>query len=194
MANALAAFACAAESGVEPETALAGMTALSAVPGRMQRIDCGQDFYVFVDFAHTPDGLEQTLSNIVRLKTGKIYTVFGCGGDRDRAKRPLMARVACGYSDFAFITSDNPRTESPAQIFADITNGLAEYAGPKFTGIEDRRQAIAAALARADKGDIIFIAGKGHEQGQILADRVIPFCDAAVTREELHKLRGAHVV
>jgi len=175
--NALAAIAAAAGGSISPRAAVAGVEALANVPGRLERVDLGQDFTVFVDYAHTDAALESVLSNLKLMPHGRIITVFGCGGDRDRTKRAPMGAVSCSLSDLAIVTSDNPRGEDPAQIFSDIEKGIAG----KFTNyeiIQDRRTAIAKAVGLAAKGDIVLIAGKGHENYQILGDKTIHFSDA----------------
>ncbi len=174
--NALAAIASAAAGGLSARDAVEGVEALANVPGRLERVDCGQDFTVFVDYAHTSAALENVLSSLKLLPHGRLITVFGCGGDRDRTKRAPMGKASCGLSDFTIITSDNPRSEDPARIFSDIEEGLAG----KFLNYElipDRKAAITKAVAQARKGDIILIAGKGHETYQILKDETIPFSD-----------------
>jgi UDP-N-acetylmuramyl-tripeptide synthetase len=175
--NALAAIAMSVAGGMSPEDAAAGVAALRNVPGRLERVDLGQDFTVFVDYAHTAAALESVFANLKQMPHARIITVFGCGGDRDRTKRAPMGRSTCSMSDLAIVTSDNPRTEDPAQIFADIEAGIKDV----FTNYEvipDRAAAIAKAVGSARKGDIVLIAGKGHETYQILKDRTIHFSDA----------------
>jgi UDP-N-acetylmuramoyl-L-alanyl-D-glutamate--2,6-diaminopimelate ligase len=182
--NALAAIAMAAAGGMSAEEAAAGVAALANVPGRLQRVDLGQDFTVFVDYAHTDAALENVLSNLKQMPHGRIITVFGCGGDRDRTKRAPMGRVSCAMSDLAIVTSDNPRTEDPARIFADIEEGIKG----RFSNYElvpDRGEAIAKAVGAARKGDIVLIAGKGHETYQILKDRTVHFSDAEAAAEAI---------
>lgn len=175
--NALAAIACAATAGVPLETAVAGVGALKNVPGRLERVDLGQDFTVFVDYAHTAAALESVLTNLRLLPHKRIITVFGCGGDRDRTKRGPMGRAACSLSYKAIVTSDNPRSEDPARIFADIEAGIrGEFSN--FEVVPDRKEAITRAVGLARKGDIVLIAGKGHENYQLLGDRTVPFSDA----------------
>lgn len=174
--NALAAIAAAVAGGISLRAALDGVQALANVPGRLERVDLGQDFTVFVDYAHTDAALENVLSNLKLMPHSRIITVFGCGGDRDRTKRAPMGAVSCGLSDLAIVTSDNPRSEDPAQIFSDIEKGIAG----KFTNYEvipNRRAAIVKAITQAGKGDIVLIAGKGHENYQILKRRTIHFSD-----------------
>ena len=153
------------------------------MPGRFEPVDEGQDFGVLVDYAHTPDSLENVLRTARDLAQNRLICVFGCGGDRDRGKRPLMGRIASELADLAIVTSDNPRSEGPEAIIAEI------LAGANGAEVEpDRREAIARAIGVADEGDVVVIAGKGHEQGQQFADRTVPFDDREVAREALRRL------
>ena len=187
VANALGAFAAAEAMGVGSEIAAAGLARAARVPGRFEPIDEGQGFSVLVDYAHTPDSLENVLRAARRLTDGRLISVFGAGGDRDRDKRPKMGRAGAEHSDLTVITSDNPRSEDPEAIVAEVAAG-AEGA-PELEVVVDRREAIALALGRAAPGDTVVIAGKGHEQGQEFEDgRKIPFDDREVAREELWKL------
>jgi UDP-N-acetylmuramoyl-L-alanyl-D-glutamate--2,6-diaminopimelate ligase len=187
VANALGAFAAAEAMGIGPEIAAAGLARAARVPGRFEPIDEGQGFSVLVDYAHTPDSLENVLRAARRLTDGRLISVFGAGGDRDRDKRPKMGRAGAELSDLTVITSDNPRSEDPEAIVAEVAAG-AEGAS-ELEVVVDRREAIALALGRAGPGDTVVIAGKGHEQGQEFeAGRKIPFDDREVTREELGKL------
>jgi UDP-N-acetylmuramoyl-L-alanyl-D-glutamate--2,6-diaminopimelate ligase len=187
VANALGAFAVAAAMGVEPATAAAGLERAGRVPGRFEPIDEGQGFAVLVDYAHTPDSLENVLRAARRLTAGRLISVFGAGGDRDRGKRPRMGRAGAELSDLAVITSDNPRSENPEAIVAEVVAGTGD-AGEVVVEV-DRRAAIALALGRAEPGDTVVIAGKGHEQGQEFeGGRKVPFDDREVAREELRKL------
>jgi UDP-N-acetylmuramoyl-L-alanyl-D-glutamate--2,6-diaminopimelate ligase len=188
VANALAAMAAAAALGVDPRSAATALRGTKGVPGRFEPVDEGQDFAVLVDYAHTPDSLENVLRAARRLSGGRVIAVFGAGGDRDRDKRPKMGRVGAELSDLAVVTSDNPRSERPQAIIDEILAGT----GPGAVQVEpDRRAAIAQALTRARAGDIVVIAGKGHEQGQEFeGGRKIPFDDREVAREELRRLAG----
>jgi UDP-N-acetylmuramoyl-L-alanyl-D-glutamate--2,6-diaminopimelate ligase len=187
VANALGAFVAATALGVGPETAAAGLSRAGRVPGRFEPVDEGQSFAVLVDYAHTPDSLESVLRAARRLTEGRVISVFGAGGDRDRDKRPKMGRAGAMLSDLAVVTSDNPRSEDPEAIVAEILTGID--AGAAVEVEVDRRAAIALALERARAGDTVVIAGKGHEQGQELeGGRKIPFDDREVAREELRKL------
>jgi UDP-N-acetylmuramoyl-L-alanyl-D-glutamate--2,6-diaminopimelate ligase len=187
VANALGAFAVAEVMGVAAEDAAAGLARAGRVPGRFEPIDEGQGFTVLVDYAHTPDSLENVLRAARRLTEGRLISVFGAGGDRDRDKRPKMGRAGAELSDLAIVTSDNPRSEDPEAIVAEVVAGT-EGSGEVEVEVE-RRAAIALALAQARPGDTVVIAGKGHEQGQEFAGgQKIPFDDREVAREELRKL------
>jgi UDP-N-acetylmuramoyl-L-alanyl-D-glutamate--2,6-diaminopimelate ligase len=188
VANALGAFAAAEALGVDAETAAAGLAGADRVPGRFEPIDEGQGFAVLVDYAHTPDSMENVLRAARRLTDGKLISVFGAGGDRDKTKRPLMGRAGGVLSDLAVVTSDNPRSEDPEAIVAEVAAGARE--GDAELAVEvDRHAAIALALGRAEAGDTVVIAGKGHEQGQEFeGGRKIPFDDREVAREVLRKL------
>jgi len=160
------------------------------VPGRWERIPSGLGFEVVVDYAHTPDALERVLKIGKRLCPGKLITVFGCGGDRDRSKRPLMGEVAARWSDYLVLTSDNPRNEDPLDIIAEIEEGVrrAFPGSSNYVKIEDRRKAIQEAIGAAREGDLVIIAGKGHETYQILKDKTIPFDDREVARSILREI------
>jgi UDP-N-acetylmuramoyl-L-alanyl-D-glutamate--2,6-diaminopimelate ligase len=186
VANALGAFAAALALGVEAETAAAGLERAARVPGRLEPVEEGQPFAVLVDYAHTPDSLQNVLRAARRFTAGRLICVFGAGGDRDREKRPLMGRAAAMLSDLAIVTSDNPRSEDPAAIVAAVAAGAE---GGEVEIEVDRRAAIARALALAREGDTVVIAGKGHEQGQEFeGGRKVPFDDREVAREELRRL------
>ena len=158
------------------------------MPGRFEPIDEGQGFAVLVDYAHTPDSMENVLRAARRLTAGRLISVFGAGGDRDKAKRPLMGRAGGVLSDLAVVTSDNPRSEDPEAIVAEVAAGAREGEAELVVEV-DRHAAIALALGRAEPGDTVVIAGKGHEQGQEFeGGRKIPFDDREVAREELRKL------
>jgi UDP-N-acetylmuramoyl-L-alanyl-D-glutamate--2,6-diaminopimelate ligase len=192
VANALAALAVARALGLDLRAAAAALASVEQVPGRFESIDEGQAFAVVVDYAHTPDSLENVLKAARRVTEGRLISVFGCGGDRDRDKRPLMGRAAAELSDVVVVTSDNPRSEDPAAIIEQIEAGIDDDAPADVAVEQDRRAAIALALGRAGESDTVVIAGKGHEQGQEFEDgRKIPFDDRDVTREELRKLKAA---
>jgi len=181
--NLLAAVGAACAAGVPAAKAAEGLASFAGVPGRLERIECGQAFPVFVDYAHTDGALRRVLEQLKRMGSRKILTVFGCGGDRDRTKRPRMGRAAAELSDRVIITSDNPRGEDPAAIAREILAGTP--GGAAVETVLDRREAIRTALESADEGWLVLIAGKGHEAAQIFADRSIPFDDRAVVRELL---------
>jgi UDP-N-acetylmuramoyl-L-alanyl-D-glutamate--2,6-diaminopimelate ligase len=184
-ANAAAAFTAALALRISPAAIVRGLESMPAVPGRLETVDEGQPFLTVVDYAHTPDALERSLAACREHGRGRVLLVFGCGGDRDRGKRPLMGEAAARGSDRAWVTNDNPRSEDPAAIAAEIVSG-APAAG---MAIElDRRRAIAAALAAARDGDVVLIAGKGHETTQTIGDQVLPFDDRAVAHEALRSL------
>ena len=190
VANALGAFAAARALGIDAETAAAGLARAARVPGRFEPIDEGQGFSVLVDYAHTPDSLENVLRAARRLTEGRLIAVFGAGGDRDRDKRPKMGRAGAELADLTVVTSDNPRSEDPAAIVAEVAAGAEGAAELEVES--DRRAAIALALVRAAPGDMVVIAGKGHEQGQEFeGGRKVPFDDREVAREELRKLGSA---
>jgi UDP-N-acetylmuramoyl-L-alanyl-D-glutamate--2,6-diaminopimelate ligase len=180
--NVLGAVAGARALGVELDAIAAAVPSAGQVPGRFEPVDEGQPFAVLVDYAHTPDSLENVLSAARALTTGRLHVVFGCGGDRDRSKRPLMGEIATRLADRVIVTSDNPRSEDPESIIAEIVAG----AGPGTRWLVDRRDAIAEAIAGAEAGDVVVVAGKGHEQGQEFEHRrTVPFDDATVVREAL---------
>ncbi len=183
--NVLCAVALAELLELPHEAVRAGIASVQGVPGRFEAVEAGQPFTVLVDYAHTPDGLENVLSSAREITAGRLICVFGCGGDRDRGKRPLMGRVARRLADIAIVTSDNPRSEDPEAIIAAIMDGVPMEAEP------DRRAAIERAVGMAREGDVIVIAGKGHEQGQQFADRTLPFDDRTVAREALAGLPAA---
>jgi UDP-N-acetylmuramoyl-L-alanyl-D-glutamate--2,6-diaminopimelate ligase len=180
--NALGAVATARALGVRDDTIARAIARSGQVPGRFEPVDEGQDFAVLVDYAHTPDSLENVLNAARSLTAGRVHVVFGCGGDRDRGKRPLMGEIARRLADQMIVTSDNPRSEDPEAIIDEILSG----AGSDIPHTADRRAAIAEAIEGAQPGDVVLIAGKGHEQGQEFADgRKLPFDDCAVAREVL---------
>jgi UDP-N-acetylmuramoyl-L-alanyl-D-glutamate--2,6-diaminopimelate ligase len=186
VSNALAALAVAHALGLDLRKAAAALASAQQVPGRFESIDEGQRFAVVVDYAHTPDSLENVLRAARRITSGRLISVFGCGGDRDRDKRPLMGRAGAQISDLAVVTSDNPRSEDPAAIIDQIRAGIPDDAHAEVVVEQDRRQAIALALGRASDGDTVVIAGKGHEQGQEFeGGRKVPFDDRDVAREQL---------
>jgi UDP-N-acetylmuramoyl-L-alanyl-D-glutamate--2,6-diaminopimelate ligase len=186
VSNALAASAAATALGVPLSACKSGLEALTAIRGRVESIDVGQDFRVIVDYAHTDDALRKLLENLRPLTTGRLITVFGCGGDRDVFKRPLMAQAATNLSDLTIVTSDNPRSEDALKIIDDILRGCVT--GSNLRVEPDRRAAIELAIREARGGDIVAIAGKGHEDYQILNTGVVDFDDREVAKEVLWKL------
>jgi UDP-N-acetylmuramoyl-L-alanyl-D-glutamate--2,6-diaminopimelate ligase len=186
--NCLAAIATAYSLGVKPTDIARGLAGVTGVTGRMERIDEGQPFTVIVDYAHTPDSLEKVLSILRPLTTGKLLAVFGSAGERDVQKRPIMGRIAAQMSDFFVITDEDPREEDSEDILREIANGAesaGKHEGRDFLCIADRTQAIAAAFARAQMGDTVILAGKGHEQSIIIGKEKIPWDDRRVAREQL---------
>jgi len=181
--NALGAAAAARALGIGEDAIRAGLEAVRGVPGRFEPVDEGQPFTVIVDYSHKPGALETVLREARALSSGRVFCVFGAGGDRDREKRPLMGRVAAELADVSIVTSDNPRSEDPAAIAAEVADGYD-------VEVElDRRAAIERAIESAAAGDVVVIAGKGHEQGQEFADRTIPFDDREVARAALRNLK-----
>jgi UDP-N-acetylmuramoyl-L-alanyl-D-glutamate--2,6-diaminopimelate ligase len=194
VSNLLGAIAAVTALGLTSREAASGVSSLEGVPGRMERIDVGQKFGVIVDYAHTDDALRNLLDTLRSLKPNRIITVFGCGGDRDRSKRPLMGSVAAQRSDLVIATSDNPRSEPPQEILEEIAQGFKNHATP-FKLIADRREAISVALRSAGPEDLVVIAGKGHEGTQTIREKKTPFDDRVVAREILRGLAdggGAH--
>lgn len=182
--NALAALAVAVGEGVPLALAVRALAEAPQVPGRFERIREARDFSVIVDYAHTPDGLRNVLETAREITRGRVILVFGCGGDRDRSKRPVMGRIAGELADLTVITSDNPRSEDPEAIIREIEKGMADTGG-RYLLEPDRRRAIALALDHAGPGDLVLVAGKGHETYQIIGDRTLPFDDRQVVRELL---------
>ena len=185
--NALGALAASRLLGIEDEAIVRGLEAVRGVPGRFEPVAEGQPFEVIVDYSHKPDALESVLRTARELTEGRVICVFGCGGDRDRGKRPVMGRIASELADLAIVTSDNPRSEDPAAIIDEILAGVTREVEVE----PDRAAAIERALSEAAEGDVVLIAGKGHEQGQEFADRTIPFDDREVARDVLRRLGAA---
>ena len=180
VSNILAAALFGFAEGLSPEVIGTGLSALKGVPGRLERVATNGNFYVFVDYAHTPDALEKTLQTLNRVRPGRLILAFGCGGDRDRTKRPVMGRIASRLADFTIVTSDNPRTEEPLSIIKEIQQGMS---GNSSKVIEDRRTAIAEAIGMAKEKDTVLVAGKGHEDYQIIGKVTFPFNDREVIEE-----------
>ncbi len=187
ISNCLAAVAAMHALGLDKKVIAEGISSVVSIPGRLEPVEMGQSFKVLVDYAHTEDALNNVLLIIKEITEHEVWTVIGCGGDRDRTKRPLMGRAACKFSDHVIITSDNPRSEEPLDIIKDIESGIkGEFAN--YDIVPDRRDAIQKAIASAAEGDIVLIAGKGHEDYQIIKDKVIHFDDREVALEMLSKI------
>ncbi|MDJ0808951.1 MAG: UDP-N-acetylmuramoyl-L-alanyl-D-glutamate--2,6-diaminopimelate ligase [Desulfobacterales bacterium] len=197
--NLLAAAGAALALGLPREAIQAGLATAAGAPGRLERVPDAHGRFVYVDYAHTPDALENVLNALQALRTHRLICLFGCGGDRDRRKRPLMGAIAGRLSDLVVVTSDNPRTEDPDQIIADILPGITPvmpqsyravelqsgWSAPGYIVLPDRREAIALAIGLARPGDTVLIAGKGHENYQIIGRETVPFDDSAVAAEHL---------
>ena len=188
--NILSAFCCGLSFGLDPVAIARGVAACPAVPGRFERIDEGQPFLVAVDYAHTDDAIRNVITVARSLQPKRVITLFGCGGDRDRTKRPLMGKAAAEASDFVVLTSDNPRSEDPMDIIADVMPGMEPYSTPRLIEPE-REMAIRMVLERAEPGDIVLLTGKGCETSQVLAGRTIDFDDREVSRRILRQWRVA---
>lgn len=190
--NALAAISAVLIEGIPLKAVKQSLENVRIVDGRMETIDQGQDFLVVVDYAHTPDGLENALSTIKEFAEGRVLTVFGCGGDRDRLKRPIMGGIAARYSDHVLVTSDNPRSEDPEAIMRDIEPGILSegWDRQRYDMLVDRREAIRQAVRMASRGDVVLIAGKGHETYQLIKGKVYDFDDRLVAAEEIRSLKS----
>ena len=182
--NALGALAASRLLGIDDDAIARGLESVRGVPGRFESVSAGQPFEVIVDYSHKPEALESVLRTARELTSGRLICVFGCGGDRDRGKRPIMGGIASELADVAIVTSDNPRSEDPQAIIDEILTGVTREVEVE----PDRAAAIERALSEADEGDVVVIAGKGHEQGQEFADRTIPFDDREVARDVLRRL------
>lgn len=190
--NAVAALGVGLSAGMPLELCISALDKFSGVPGRLQSLSTAKDISVFVDYAHSPDALENVLRALTSVReslksTARIWTIFGCGGDRDKGKRPLMAQMALRFSDEVIITSDNPRTEEPQAIIQDILAGVTGADKSKTTVIVDRKEAILQTIQRAKSGDVVLIAGKGHEDYQIIGSEKIPFSDFKIAEEALQR-------
>ncbi len=186
--NVMGTICAAVAEGLSKDEIIRGLDDFGGVPGRFQLIHAGQPFTVVVDYAHTPDGLENVLKTARQITRGKLWVIFGAGGDRDRTKRPIMGKIALDLADKLIVTSDNPRSEDPEAIIKDIEEGLVDPPADKeIHKISDRREAIEFAMAHARPDDVVMIAGKGHEDYQILKDRTIHFSDAEVVRDYFQK-------
>jgi UDP-N-acetylmuramoyl-L-alanyl-D-glutamate--2,6-diaminopimelate ligase len=185
--NALVAAGLCIATGGAAERVFAALEKLEGAPGRLELIGTRAGAPIFVDYAHKPDALEKALAALRPLARDRLLVVFGCGGNRDRGKRPLMGEIAAREADVVIITDDNPRSENPAHIRAAILEGARSVAASKVLEIADRRAAIAAGIADLHAGDVLVVAGKGHETGQIVGDRVLPFSDHEAIREALRE-------
>ncbi|MBY0120796.1 UDP-N-acetylmuramoyl-L-alanyl-D-glutamate--2,6-diaminopimelate ligase [Bacillus sp. S/N-304-OC-R1] len=182
--NALAAIGAGIASNIPIEQIIQSIEEVNGVSGRFETVDAGQEFTVIVDYAHTPDSLENVLTTIRQFANKRIFVIVGCGGDRDRTKRPLMANIACKYGTNAIFTSDNPRSENPIEILRDMEEGVK---GQEYKVIVDRKDAINYAVSMATKDDVILIAGKGHETYQLIGNRVYDFDDRLVAKEAIEE-------
>lgn len=194
VANAVGAIVALVEGGVPLHTAVGGVGSLRGVPGRMEAVDAGQPFPAFVDYAHTPDAVETLLHCVRGLTSGRVIVVLGCGGDRDKRKRPHMGQAAARLADLAILTSDNPRSEDPIAILSEMLSGVTAVRDEERAHIvvePDRRAAVELAVSRARPDDVVVVAGKGHEQGQEVAGVVHPFDDRTVLRKALESARVA---
>ncbi|HEY0642179.1 MAG TPA: UDP-N-acetylmuramoyl-L-alanyl-D-glutamate--2,6-diaminopimelate ligase, partial [Nocardioides sp.] len=186
VSNALAAIASAALAGLDPRAVADGIARVGGVPGRLEQVSRGQDFTVVVDYAHKPDALEAVLETLRPLTDGRVLVVVGAGGDRDTAKRPVMGEISARLGDVVIVTDDNPRSEDPATIRAAVLEG-ARGGRAEVLEVGDRRQAIREAVRRAGPGDVVLVAGKGHETGQDVGGVVHPFDDRVVAAEEIER-------
>lgn len=184
VSNAMAAAVCAINLGIEPKDAAQSLAKSKSVCGRLERVECSAPYSVIIDYAHTPDGLEQVLRALRLSCQGKLIVLFGCGGDRDRSKRPLMGAAACKYADKIIVTSDNPRSEDPMKIIGDILKGTDKKCRDLFVE-PDRRKAIALALKTAEPGDTVLLAGKGHEKYQLIGGEKLPLDERETVRKVL---------
>lgn len=192
VANTLAAVVTLAVAGIDPQIAADGVAAVPGVPGRLERVDAGQPYLAVVDYAHKTDAVESVLRSLRKVTRGKVHIVLGCGGDRDRSKRPSMGAAAARLADTAVLTSDNPRSEDPLAILAAMLAGAAEVPIHERGDVlvdADRAAAIASVVSRAAEGDTVLVAGKGHEQGQDIAGVVRAFDDRQVLREAIERSR-----
>ena len=188
--NSLAAVSFGFSQGFSPEVIREGLQNIGTIPGRLEPISAGQPFKLFVDYAHTEAALSNLLSTVRGLTKKRVILLFGCGGDRDRRKRPLMGKVGARMADYVVLTSDNPRSEDPLSIIKDIKRGLGWMSRKRFEVILERREAIERALRIAKEGDVVVLAGKGHETYQLFKERVIPFDDRLIARKILENIYG----
>ncbi|MCH5185996.1 MAG: UDP-N-acetylmuramoyl-L-alanyl-D-glutamate--2,6-diaminopimelate ligase, partial [Oscillospiraceae bacterium] len=184
--NSLGAIAAASVMGIDTGSIKKGLESVEGVTGRVEVLDTGTDYKVIIDYAHTPDGIKNIISTVAEFAEGRVITLFGCGGDRDITKRPIMGEIAGELSDYCIITSDNPRTEEPMNIIRDIESGMKKT-GCEYIVIEKRREAIGYALDFAQKGDVIILAGKGQETYQIIGNEKIDFDERVIVHQYLKK-------
>jgi UDP-N-acetylmuramoyl-L-alanyl-D-glutamate--2,6-diaminopimelate ligase len=192
VANALGAVVALVEAGIPLQTAVRGIAALPGVPGRLEPVDEGQEFTALVDYAHKPGAVEAVLGTLRPLTKGRLTIVLGCGGDRDKGKRPVMGEIAARRADVAVLTNDNPRSEDPWAVLSAMVGGVLTVPENERAHVvvePDRAAAIALAIGRARRGDVVLVAGKGHEQGQYIAGEVLPFDDREVVRQALRERR-----
>lgn len=188
--NALAAIAVGLVEGIPIEKIIKTLEVIKGIPGRFEKVDEGQDFTVIVDYSHTPDSLENCLKTAKEFAKGRIITVFGCGGDRDKTKRPIMGEVSARLSNFTILTSDNPRSEDPQAIIDDIIPGVRKIVtNDKYLELIDRKEAIYQAVGLARPGDVVIIAGKGHEDYQVIGSRTLSFSDPEVAKNAIRELK-----
>jgi UDP-N-acetylmuramoyl-L-alanyl-D-glutamate--2,6-diaminopimelate ligase len=185
VSNALVALVAMTQLGAPLEVAVSALARAPGIPGRLERVDAGQGFLAVVDYAHKPDALEALLTSVQDGTSGRVILVLGAGGDRDRGKRPIMGEVAGRLADVVIVTDDNPRSEDPGAIRSELLAGIASIRPAEE--IADRRLAIRRAVELASEGDVVVVAGKGHEAGQEIAGVVTPFDDRVVLREELQR-------
>ena len=185
VSNALVAAGLLAATGVPLEAVAGGMWGLDPIPGRMEVVGADRDFTVIVDYAHTPDAVTSVLSSVRELTPARVIAVLGAGGDRDQDKRSLMGAAAARHSDVTIVTTDNPRSEEPADIAAEVVHGAKASGRAEVLTVLDRADAIGRAIDLAERGDVVMILGRGHEAGQVVGDRVIPFVDAEVAARAL---------
>ncbi len=186
VSNIMAAVGVCGLLGLDADSISESICQVHRVPGRFEKINCGQPYMALVDYAHTPDALENLLKNVQEIAQGKVILIFGCGGDRDKAKRPRMGEIAEKLADVIFVTSDNPRTEDPEKIIDDIFHGLTSD-NPAVCRISDRREAIRLGVSEAESGDVLIVAGKGHENYQIVGKRTLPFSDLDELAEAIRR-------
>jgi UDP-N-acetylmuramoyl-L-alanyl-D-glutamate--2,6-diaminopimelate ligase len=187
--NIMAAVASCGLLGLDTGSIALGLSSVDRVPGRFEKVDRGQSFTAVVDYAHTPDALQNVLENARAITEGRVLTVFGCGGDRDVSKRPFMGQVAGRHSELVVVTSDNPRSEDPESIIDDIMEGISDPMGT-VERVPDRKAAIDRAVREARPGDMVIVAGKGHENYQIIGERIVPFSDVDELARSIKKAMG----